>query len=107
MGAQVYAEVRGTAAANGEAVGLVSVPWPQRWKVTRMSTQGNSVLSPELRVYRGLTGTIIGTSGFANSDTSSEDTLTLGPGETVRVQWNGCTPGSVMRFTVEGERLDK
>lgn len=75
-----------------------------RWRIDRMTTNGNATTNPECNVYRGgeADTSLIDTTTTGNGDVS-ETNLELRDGEFITVVWSGGNSGAVMSFRVEGE----
>lgn len=74
------------------------------WRVTTMTTNGNSTTEPTLRIYRGGVGDayMIDTTERGNSDVSDSE-VSLQTGETISAEWRGGTPGAQMILRLEGQ----
>jgi hypothetical protein len=97
------------AVANAAGVASASigpVPIGQTWKIERTSVQSNSAARSTATVYRGVATTpanyIDSAKGSGNGD-SSMISYRLRPGESVTVQWTGCTVGARCTFSIDGE----
>jgi hypothetical protein len=102
----LYESGRATADANGVAtVTLRASRWGEWWRIKGSTVNGNSVLEPQAKVYRGFVSdsAIIGGSNSANLDTATGDDY-IPPNESVICQWTGATPGAQFTFTITGER---
>lgn len=103
---QLYESGRATADANGRAqVEMRSAIWGEWWRVTNASVSGNSVLEPQLKVYRGFVSdtALIGGSLTGNLDSATGNDV-IQPNESVIFVWTGATPGAQFTATVTGVR---
>jgi hypothetical protein len=94
------ATAEATATADGTAQALVTVPGGERWHVTMLAATGNSDAMPKLRVFKA--AMLVDSTAHANVDTSQTD-LSLFAGEGLRAEWEGCTPGAIMRLGILGK----
>lgn len=104
MRTQSIASASVTLDASGSGT-LVFGPrkYSERWKITRLTTNGDSGTDPNLQVYRGAVGTqMVDTTDRANKAVS-ETNLDLSSGEFISCRYSGGVVGSIMTFYVEGE----
>lgn len=76
----------------------------ETWNITRITTNGNSTLDPDLRIYRGAPGgtSMLDTTARGNGDVS-ETSLTVQSGERIAAQYTLGTAGAIMNLFLEGD----
>lgn len=94
-----------TADASGVALASIGpVPLGQVWVIQRTSVQSSSVLASTAGIYLNSVYEpyrVDRANGTGNGATSGIG-YRLRAGESVLVQWTGCTPGAVCTFSVDG-----
>ena len=96
--------------AIADAAGIATVQLRSQiggewWEITSATVSGNSVLEPQVKIYRGFISDsfIIGGSASGNLDSGYGSDL-IQPNVSVIAQWTQSTPGSQFTFTVQGQR---
>lgn len=77
----------------------------ERWRVSRISTEGNSGAQPTLHIYRGAAGgDLLDYTKRGNSAISENNPpVELQAGETMTCVYSVGTDGAVMQLHIEGE----
>ena len=103
-------EYAGNVQADASGIGRVRIGPPTAvayWHVTGMtSVVANSVLTPQLRVYKGYESpsTLVNSTLRAGATVSTQDDIPLAPGEILIFVWSNCTPGAWCTATIRGEQ---
>lgn len=105
---QPLASLNLTIAADGTATGEMSpVQYGVKWKITRFTTQSNSVLQTRLFIWLNNIGGFPVDNTYLGNGAASElnNAVTLIGGDKLIWQWQGGTPGGAVTGIAYGESL--
>lgn len=100
--------VQATADANGYAtVSTGPHKFGERWIVTSLNTNTNSVAESQLRVYRGVESdsAVVASSYSGNQDTAGGNEIKVPSQDKLVFSWTGADPGSLCTCRIEGELI--
>lgn len=98
--------VLATADANGRAVASTGpYKYGDRWVIESITTNTNSVLESQLKVYRGVESesAVVASSYSGNQDSAGGNVIRVPTGDKLVFVWSGCTPGAQCNARLEGD----